>query len=258
MASPPKHRHHPSMALQLWGPLIVGFWRSQCLLEETRSCSPKTVCHQALHYFSPCTTEPCLSWQYHRLIPRLKSFLKEGSGPGGDCYKRLWIKPRIHSACICCWKTFVAIFLRTPLGLNDRHKLAAAPTSCRVVEGRAGIWRWCWPLVSYPVDAAGLLLDPLTEVDVKCAGEIAGCWGSWIRCRKESRVSKVRVGPPFPSVLQGTPTPLACSWPGEDGHPSASRQHPGVVESNPRTDRLRSKAAPKTLSPSRAFPGVHW
>lgn len=82
-ASPPKHHHHPSMALQLWGPLIVGFWRSQCLLEETRSCSPKTVCHQALHYFSPCTTDRCLSWQYHRLIPTPEKLPKERLWPWG-------------------------------------------------------------------------------------------------------------------------------------------------------------------------------
>lgn len=55
--------------------------------------------------------------------------------------------------------------------------------SSRVVKGRAGIRRGRWSLVSYPVNAAGRLLDPLTEVDIKCAGEVAGCWGSADRAR---------------------------------------------------------------------------
>ena len=71
--------------------------------------------------------------------------------------------------------------------------------------------RGCWTLVPYPVNAAVICLDPLTEVVIECAGEIAFWWGSWIWCRREKRVSKVRVEPPFPHVPQGTRTSLACS-----------------------------------------------
>lgn len=100
-------------------------------------------------------------------------------------------------ACVCCEKKLVAIFPGTPLCLKDRRALIAVPTSCRVVKGGAGIWRGRWTLVPYPVNAAVICLDPLTEVIVECAGEIAVCWGSWRWCRKESRVSTVRVGSPF-------------------------------------------------------------
>ena len=96
---------------------------------------------------------------------------------------------------------FVTIFPGTPLCLNDHRVLADVPTSSRVVKGRAGIWRGRWSLVPYPVNAAGRLLDPLTEVDIKRAGEIAGCWGSWTWYRKESRVLKVRLCKTFPVSL---------------------------------------------------------
>lgn len=120
---------------------------------------------------------------------------------------------------------FVTIFAETPLCLNVHRVLVDVPTSSRVVKGRAGIWRRRWSLVPYPVNAAGRLLDPLAEVNIKRAGEIAGCWGSWIWCRKESRVLKVRVCKPFPSVPQGTPISLPRLRPGDDGQPNAI--HPG-------------------------------
>lgn len=116
---------------------------------------------------------------------------------------------------------FVTIFAETPLCLNVHRVLVDVPTSSRVVKGRAGIWRRRWSLVPYPVNAAGRLLDPLAEVNIKRAGEIAGCWGSWIWCRKESRVLKVRVCKPFPSVPQGTPISLPRLRPGDDGQPNA-------------------------------------
>jgi len=56
-------------------------------------------------------------------------------------------------------------------------------------------------------------------------------------------------GVTFPCVPQGKLTSLACSWPGEDGQPSGSRQYAGVSESNLRTGRLRSKVFPKESSP---------
>lgn len=51
-APPPKYCHNPHVALQLWGPLIIVFWRSERLLQERPIPVPlRQPGHQALHYF---------------------------------------------------------------------------------------------------------------------------------------------------------------------------------------------------------------
>ena len=88
MAWTPQRHHLQSIAtILVWlcsfrGPLTIGFWRSQRLLKERPvPISLRQLGHQALHYFPPCMTGPCLPCGYHRLIPRAGKLPQGGLWP---------------------------------------------------------------------------------------------------------------------------------------------------------------------------------